>query len=97
MDRNPMQELRSRKRYFVNDNNEKNRWFWSVCLIELRKNTPNSITVLVNTVERYAASLNKDQIITAVNNILARAQSCIESDRGTFEYKLKSLNKRLNR
>ena len=33
--------------------------------------------------------LNKDQIITNVNDILPRAQACIESDGGAFEYKLK--------
>ena len=52
---------------------------------------------IVNTVERYAASLNKDQIIIAVNDILQRTQACIESDGGAFEYKLKSFKKRLNR
>ena len=60
-------------------------------------NPPNSLPELVNTVKRYAASLNKDQIITAVNDILPRAQACIESDGGAFEYKLKSFKKRLNR
>ena len=59
--------------------------------------TSNSFPELVNTVERYAASLNKDQIITAVNDILPRAQTCIESDGGEFEYKLKSFKKKLNR
>ena len=34
----------------------------------------------MNTVEIYAASLNKDQVITAVSDILPRAQACIESD-----------------
>ena len=58
---------------------------------------PNSLLELVNTVERYAASLNKDQIITAVNDILPRAQTCIVSDGGAFEYKLKSFKKRHNR
>ena len=48
---------------------------------------------LVNTVERNAASLNKDQIITAENHILPRAQA----DVGAFDYKLKSFKKRLNR
>ena len=51
----------------------------------------------MNTVERYAASLNKDQIITSVNDILARAQACIESDGGTLEYKMKSFEKKLHR
>ena len=55
-------------------------WFWSICLVELRKNTSNSLPELVNSVERCAASLNKDQIITAVNDILPKAQTCIESD-----------------
>ena len=50
-------------------------WFWSLCLVEFRKNPPNSLPELVNTVERYATSLNKDQIITAVNDILQRAQA----------------------
>ena len=50
---------------------------------------------LVNTVERYAASLNKDQVITAVKS--PRAQACIESDEGAFEYELKYFKKKLNR
>ena len=57
--------------------------------------TSNSLPELVNTVEKYAASFNKDQIITAVNDILPRAQACIEFDGGAFEYKLKSSKKRL--
>ena len=36
-------------------------------------------------IEGISASLNKDQIITVVNDILPRAQACIESDRGAFE------------
>ena len=58
--------------------------------VELRKNPPNSLPELVKTLERYAASLNKDRIITAVNDILPRAQACTESDEGAFEYELKS-------
>ena len=30
-------------------------WFWSICLVELRKNPPNSVPELLKTVERYAA------------------------------------------
>ena len=41
--------------------------------------TSNFLPELASTVERYAAGLNKDQIIIAVNNILLRAQACIES------------------
>ena len=61
--------------------------------------TPISISLpeLVNTVERYAASLNKNQIISAVNDILLRAQACIEFDGGEFECKLISFKKRFNR
>ena len=51
----------------------------------------------MNTVERYAASLNKDRIITAVNDMLPRAQACIESDGGAFEDELKFFKKELNR
>ena len=61
-----------------------NYWFWSVCLVEIRKNPPNSLPELVNTVERYAASLNKDQIITAVNDILPIVKACIEYDGGAL-------------
>ena len=68
-------------------------WFWSVCLVELGKNLPNSLPELVNTVERYAASLNNYQIITAANEILHRA--CIESDGRAIEYKLESFKKDL--
>ena len=68
---------------------------FNCCLVELRKNLPNSLPELVNNVDRYAASLNKDQIITAVNDILPRAQACIESDGWAFEYKLKSFKKDL--
>ena len=55
--------------------------------------TSNSLPELVNTVERYASSLNKYQIFTAVNDIQPRAHTCIESDGGAFEYKLKSFEK----
>ena len=65
--------------------------------ISLPTPTSNSLSELVNTVERYAVTLNNDQIITAVNDILPRAQACLESDGGAFEYKLKSFKKRLNR
>ena len=65
--------------------------------ISLPTPTLNSLPELANTVERYAASLNKDQIITALNDILPRAQACNEFDRGAIEYKLKSFKKRLNR
>ena len=61
------------------------------------KNPLNSFLELVNTVERYAASFNKNQIVTAVNDIPPRAQACIESDEGAFDYKLKSFKKRLTR
>ena len=57
----------------------------------------NSIPELANTAETYAANLNKDQIITAVNNILPRVQVCIESNRRAFEYKLKLFKKKCNR
>ena len=61
--------------------------------ISLQAPTSNSLPEIVNTVERYAASLNTNQIITTVNDILPRAQACIESDGGAFEYKLKSFKK----
>ena len=51
----------------------------------------------MNTVERYATSLDKDQIIPSVNDILPSAQAFTASDGGAFEYKLKSFNKRFNR
>ena len=43
---------------------------------------------IVNSVEGYGASLNKDQIITVVNDILPKVQAYIESDGGAFEYKM---------
>ena len=52
-----------------------------------------SLLELVSTVERYAASLSKEQITTADNDILPRAQACLDSDGGAFEYKLKSFKK----
>ena len=45
-------------------------WFWSVCLIKLRKNPPNSLPELANTGNIRYASLHKDQIIAAVRDIL---------------------------
>ena len=69
----------------------------TVCIFKLRKDPLNSPPELVNAVERCAASFNKDQIITAVNDILPRAQACIKSDGGAFEYKLKSFKKRFIR
>ena len=69
-----------------------------VCLFSLAREIPlNSLPKLVNTVESYAASLSKDQIITAVNDILQRAQVCIEFEGGAFEYQLKSFKKILDR
>ena len=50
-------------------------------------------TELLYTVETYAASLNKDEFITTVNDILLRAQACIESGGGAFENKLKFFKK----
>ena len=79
-----------------------NYWAWSVCIVELRKHPPNSVPELLHTVERHAASLNRKQIITAVNDILPRAEACIASDGGggglwgAFEFKLKSFNKILD-
>ena len=43
--------------------------------ISLPTSTSNSLPELVNNVERYAASVNKDQIITAVNDILTKSPS----------------------
>ena len=51
---------------------------FGVGLVRLTKNSPNSLPELVNIVERYAATQNKD--------ILPRAQACIASDGGAFEY-----------
>ena len=64
--------------------------------VELRQNPPTTLPELVNTVKRYAASLNKDQIFTAVNDILPRVQASIESD-ASFESKLKYFKKILFR
>ena len=48
--------------------------------ISLPALTSNALPELLNPVERYVASLNKDYTITAVNDILPRAQACIESE-----------------
>ena len=72
--------------------------FWSVCSVELKKNStklPSRASECREKIRCY--TLNIDQIITVVNDILPRAQACIESDRGAFEYKLKSFKKRFNR
>ena len=45
--------------------------------ISLPTSTSICLPELVNTVERYVASLNKNKIITSVNDILPRAQACI--------------------
>ena len=55
-----------------------------ISYISLPTSNSNSLPELVNTVESYAASLNKDQIITAVNDIPPKAQACIESDGEVF-------------
>ena len=67
------------------------------CSISLPTPTSNSLPELVNTVVTYAASLNKDQNITAVDDVLPWAQAWIESDVGAFYYKLKSFKKILSR
>ena len=65
--------------------------------ISLQTPSSNSLPELVNIVERFAASLSKDQIITTVIDILPRAQACIVSDGGAFQYKLKSSKRKFNR
>jgi hypothetical protein len=64
-------------------------WFWSVCLQELRRNPPNTLEELMETVNEYSDSLEKEEIMKAVGNILKRAECCIEAEGGAFEYKMK--------
>ena len=45
-----------------------------VCLVGPRKNPANSLSYLVNIVEKHIACLNKTKITTAVDDILPRAQ-----------------------
>lgn len=71
-------------------------WFWSVCLAELRRNPPSSLDELKETVEVYSNTLEKEEIIKACRDILPRADACIQSGGGAFEYKLKKI-KRKNR
>ena len=70
---------------------------WSDEKLWVEKSSANSLLELVNTAERYAASLNNDQINIAVNDILPRAQAYIEFIGGAFEYNLKSFKKNLSR
>ena len=67
---------------------------FSLCLVKLRKNPPNSLPELVKIVERYTASLKKDQIITAVNDIQPRTQACIESDGGALRVQTEILQEK---
>ena len=81
-----------------NQNYRRKHWYSTV---EEKPNSSislasNSLPELVNNVERHAIRLNKDQIITAVNDSLPRTQACIESDGGEFEHKLKSVKNKLN-
>ena len=68
-------------------------WFWSVCLAEVRKNCPASLDELINTVNQFACSLEEEAIRKACNNIKFRAQACIESDGGPFEFKLNKMER----
>ena len=64
-------------------------WFWSVCLAELRRSPPASIEELKHTVTEFANSLTPEEIKKAVGDIIPRAEACIMSNGGAFEYRLK--------
>lgn len=64
-------------------------WFWSVCLAELRRSPPASIEELKQTVTEFANSLTPEEIKKAVGDIIPRAEACIMSNGGAFEYRLK--------
>ena len=58
--------------------------------ISLPTPTSNSIPELVNTVKRYPVSLNKDQAISAVNDILPRAHGSLHRILSNSNFQLPS-------
>ena len=71
-------------------------WFWGACLARLRKVRYHGLEMLMDTVTDYAASIPKADVRRAVNDILVRADCCIEHGGGSFEPRLKEF-KRANR
>ena len=71
-------------------------WFWGACLARLRKVRYHGLEMLMDTVTEYAASIPKADVRRAVNDILVRADCCIEQGGGSFEPRLKEF-KRANR
>ena len=64
-------------------------WFWSVCLVELRRSPPTTMEDLITTMEDFKNSFEEQEVRGACRSILCRAQACIESEGGTFEHRLK--------
>ena len=65
-----------------------NYWFWSVCLVELRRAPPpTTLEKMIDSVEEFKNSLDEQEIRGACRSILRRAQACIEARGGAFEYK----------
>ena len=57
---------------------------------------PNTMEELVETVNEFTDSLEREEVRKAVGNIVKRAESCIEAEGGAFEYKLKSKRNRVD-
>ena len=72
-------------------------WFWSVCLRELRRCPPTSLEALQDTVNGFADSLDREDIIKSARDIIIRTKACKEAQGGAFEYKLKKFKRSLNR
>ena len=55
----------------------------------MRRTLPNTMEELVETVNEFTDSLEREEVRKAVGNIVKRAESCIEAEWGAFEYKFK--------
>ena len=62
-------------------------WFWSVCLAELRRSTPDTLEELHETVTEYADSVTREEVIRNARDVTVRTRSCIaaRAQGGPFE------------
>ena len=62
-------------------------WFWSYAQSEVYRQKPATLQGVKAVVEEVAAMLDEDMIRCAVQNVMKRAQLCMEENGAQFEHK----------
>ena len=70
-------------------------WFWGVAMEEIRRSKPPTLTELKKTVESFADSLEKKEVLKAARHVRKRAQACKAVSGASFEGSLKKILREL--